>query len=25
LATSKLTHVFLVAGWWVTVDFEFKI
>ena len=23
-ATSKLTHVFMVAGWWVTVDFDSK-
>ena len=21
-STIKLTHVFMVAGWWVTVDFE---
>ena len=21
-ATIKLTHVFMVAGWWVTVDFD---
>ena len=23
-ATSKLTHVFLVVGWWATVDFDSK-
>ena len=23
-AASKLMHVFLVAGWWVTVDFDSK-
>ena len=23
-ATSKLMHVFMVAGWWVTVDFNSK-
>ena len=23
-ATIKLTHVFMVAGWWVTLDFDSK-
>ena len=23
-ATIKLTHVFIVAGWWATVDFDYQ-